>query len=725
VLKSYVSRRVTGSLVAALCAVGLLVVPTSPVDAALSASVAASFSRAIPETSPALSRVALCSPTGPTCPTAGTSRVSWGRSPQTSLTFTPRNGPVIVDTDFDIGWLDHNNVVIGLGEGITSVDLNLAVSVTDTARNQTITMAGKSRLQVVESDNFVPCPFPGPGQPCPDKIRLVAPQLSKAVDAGNVRYTARSTGFNGGRGNELVSAENSTTGAVLRGVVTKTSRVRADAGDDQTVNEGSPVQLDGTRSEVTDLLYTWTQTGGPAVTLIGAHTSRPTFVAPELTSTATVTFELLVRDRLEPETLQSRDPVTITIIDVNDPPVADGAGPYVVDEGSSITLDGTGSTDPDRQSLTYTWDYNVDGSTDATGPTPTFSAALLDGPLTVPVQLTVCDTFNVCDSYQTTVTVLNVAPTPDISGPYRTSEGTEITLSATGTDPAPADEALLTFMWDLDGDGVYDDASGASTSIRPPDGPDSIAIAVRTCDDDGGCDIDTGTVVVDNVAPTVDIGADLIVNRNDLVTIEGTFEDPAQAFDNTYTTEWGGTAPFVTSTSTADYGDTPSTSTTYATEGSYDVTLTVTDKDGGTGNDTLSITVLNQAPICSDATPSVGELWPPNHKYVPISVENLFDAEGDTLAVTITSIFQDEPVNDVGSGKKTTVDGRGIGTSVAELKAERSGPRDSRFYHIGFSVDDGHGGSCDGTISVVVPHDQRRDRVDIDGGPLFDSTVVA
>jgi hypothetical protein len=84
----------------------------------------------------------------------------------------------------------------------------------------------------------------------------------------------------------------------------------------------------------------------------------------------------------------------------------------------------------------------------------------------------------------------------------------------------------------------------------------------------------------------------------------------------------------------------------------------------------LTVTVLNQSPVCSEASPSIGELWPPNHKFVPITIENLSDADGDTLAVTITSIYQDEPLYDIGSGKKTTVDGRGIGTSIAEVKAE-------------------------------------------------------
>ncbi len=68
----------------------------------------------------------------------------------------------------------------------------------------------------------------------------------------------------------------------------------ADAGADQTVAAGATVNLDGTGSSDPDagdtLDYTWTQTGGTAVTLTGADTATPSFTAPA--GPATLTFEL-------------------------------------------------------------------------------------------------------------------------------------------------------------------------------------------------------------------------------------------------------------------------------------------------------------------------------------------------------------------------------------------------------------------------------------------------
>ncbi|EMI21720.1 fibrinogen-binding protein [Rhodopirellula maiorica SM1] len=54
-------------------------------------------------------------------------------------------------------------------------------------------------------------------------------------------------------------------------------------------------------------------------------------------------------------------------ISTNQSPVADAGGPYAVNEGASIILDGTGSTDPDGDRLKYLWDLDGDGVFGETG----------------------------------------------------------------------------------------------------------------------------------------------------------------------------------------------------------------------------------------------------------------------------------------------------------------------------------------------------------------------
>ena len=130
-------------------------------------------------------------------------------------------------------------------------------------------------------------------------------------------------------------------------------------------------------------------------------------------------------------------------LEQNRPPVAEANGPYNVPEGGSVTLDGTGSSDPDSgDTLTYAW--NLDGDSiygeagadaargDETGATPTFSAAGLDGPSSITVSLRVTDQGGLSSTDTATVNITNVAPTvdPPTVAPEPSAEGSAATTSA-------------------------------------------------------------------------------------------------------------------------------------------------------------------------------------------------------------------------------------------------------------------------------------------------------
>ena len=127
---------------------------------------------------------------------------------------------------------------------------------------------------------------------------------------------------------------------------------------------------------------------------------------------------------------------------------------------------------------------------------------------------------------------------------------------------------------------------------------------------------------------------------------------------------------------------------------------------------------------CSGAALSQGVIWPPNHTMVP---ETIMGVSTDTalapVTITITSIYQDEPVDALGSGN-TAPDGAGVGGSTAYVRAERAGPGTGRIYFISFTAADGSGTSCSGTLTANVPHDQGQGYTPIDTGVQYNSTLI-
>ncbi|HEU4389983.1 MAG TPA: hypothetical protein VFV34_19435, partial [Blastocatellia bacterium] len=80
---------------------------------------------------------------------------------------------------------------------------------------------------------------------------------------------------------------------------------------------------------------------------------------------------------------------------------------------------------------------------------------------------------------------------------------------------------------------------------------------------------------------------------------------------------------------------------------------------------------------------------------------------------------QDEPVDGTGDGN-TCPDATGVGTSTAQVRAERSGNGNGRVYTDFFTATDGKGGSCQGSVQVGVPHNSHGTAVD--DGAVYDST---
>ncbi len=93
----------------------------------------------------------------------------------------------------------------------------------------------------------------------------------------------------------------------------------------------------------------------------------------------------------------------------------------------------------------------------------------------------------------------NVAPVADVGGPYTAQVGDTLTVSATGS--TDSDGSIVSYAWDLDDDGLYDDATGASTSFAATS-VGTFTVSVQVTDDDGSTSIDTAEVTVSAVPAT-------------------------------------------------------------------------------------------------------------------------------------------------------------------------------------------------------------------------------
>jgi uncharacterized delta-60 repeat protein len=294
---------------------------------------------------------------------------------------------------------------------------------------------------------------------------------------------------------------------------------------------------------------------------------------------------------------------------VSQPPTANAGGPYTVPEGGTVQLDGTGSK-AGTGTLTYLWDLNGNGifgetgaaatNGDEVGPTPTFSAATLDGPSTVTVQLRVTNSAGLSNTTSAVVNVTNVPPTVDVGPDLELNEGDTVTLTANFTDPGVAD--THTFAWTVvDAAGnVVATGDQQTLSFTPADNGKYTATAVVT-DKDGGVGSDSLVMTVDNVPPTANAGPDQTCDEGSSVTFHGSFTDPGILDTHTFAWVVTDAAGNVVAT-----GNTQDLTFTPADNGTYTAKLTVTDNDGGVGTDCAILTVRNVGPTASVFGPSAG-----------------------------------------------------------------------------------------------------------------------
>jgi len=209
--------------------------------------------------------------------------------------------------------------------------------------------------------------------------------------------------------------------------------------------------------------------------------------------------------------------------------------------------------------------------------------------------------------------VQNVPPTVNAGPDATVDEGSTFNSSGSFTDPGPD-------TWTATVD--YGDGSGVKPLALKPNKTfdlnhvyadnDTYTVTVVVTDDDGGVGTGTATVTVNNVAPTLDAGPDQEITAAYTISLTpATFNDKGTLDTHTATIDWDdGTlkagmvteTPFGPPGSTAGMDGTVDSSHIYPISGEYTVLVTVTDDNGGSIQDTLTVTV-KPFPVSIDIKP--------------------------------------------------------------------------------------------------------------------------
>ncbi len=437
----------------------------------------------------------------------------------------------------------------------------------------------------------------------------------------------------------------------------------ADAGPDQTENEGIFVTLDGSAStNVTN--YAWTQVAGPTVSLSSTTAVNPGFTTPYVSTNTTLTFQLIVDDGQG--SFSDPDTVDISVVNVNNPPVADAGDDESIKEGAVVTLDGSDTFDPEGDTpLGYTW-------TQTSGPLVILSSNTVEAPsFTAPLgignvlkfELVADDGNEFSQPDEVVITVVeNTQPIANAGPDQTVAEGSLVTLNGTGSGDPDGDG--ISFNWS--GPVALDDNTSSTPSFIATPANSTFAFDLVVTDDDAvNPKSSNPDQVVINVLNTTN-------NPPNCELARAVCKDNKHNKHNKH----------------KKYNKYKK----YKKYGKYK------------GNN------------------SCDQLWPPNHKMVKVKIKGVTDEDAeDNVTLQITGVTQDEPVNGVADGN-TSPDAIILDRPKRDkvlIRAERSGNSNGRVYVVNFTASDGLD-SCNGSVSIGVPHNRKG--TPVDDGQNFDST---
>jgi YD repeat-containing protein len=269
--------------------------------------------------------------------------------------------------------------------------------------------------------------------------------------------------------------------------------------------------------------------------------------------------------------------------------------------GQAVAFNGTASSDPDGAIVKYEWDLDGNGSFETnTGTTASASRSYATAQ-TVDVRLRTTDNDGNTSTTLRTLTIQNRPPVSSFTA-TPSSINTGQTVSFDGSASSDAEGPIAKYEWDLDGNGSYETDTGATaTTSRAYPSAGSVDVKLRVTDGNAVTATSTKTVTVASQPPIAAFSASPNpADTGQTVTLNASASSDPDGTIAKYEWDLDGNGSYET-----DTGATATTTKVYATAGTVNVGLRVTDNNSQTATVGHTVTVQNRPPAASfTVTPS-------------------------------------------------------------------------------------------------------------------------
>jgi PKD repeat protein len=272
----------------------------------------------------------------------------------------------------------------------------------------------------------------------------------------------------------------------------------------------------------------------------------------------------------------------------NNSPIANANGPYYQRVSFPVLFNSTGSIDPDGVITVYHWDFGDGTMSDQENPTHVY-----DSEGTYTVVLTVTDEFGEIGIDETKCEILvNVPPKADPGGPYTGYVGMPVQFDSTGS--SDIDGEIISYEWNFDDGSTSDEQN--PIHIFTKKGTYEVELTVIDSDNDSNkgktsCVIDESELM----APIAEANGPYSAYERDTIVLSSAGSHDIDGEIVSFLWNFGDGE-----TSTEEF---PAHS--YRYDGTYTVTLTVTDNDGLMHSDTTTSSIKEKSRPSSPSPPAI------------------------------------------------------------------------------------------------------------------------